>query len=384
MEGKVVERFKRVMLSFFTMALVVGLFVGAGIEAKAEETNAGDTIERWVELKFSGSHMKNGNFDSGYKTSVDVETISSEEIREMVHGSFPSTCNIVGIYEDVECQNSISGNYTTGRSVDVPRNVYVVLHCPHALKNIPTVSNVLLTGASYDSESKKLTATFTFNYANMDGQWMFDFIVNNCSNYFMWAWHAKGSGTASATVEFTLQDENVPFVIVSGGMYNSEDRNTIYPMNMESITIDPKDPTANVVAWPSVSSSGKKDKNNDNNEKRVTQTPENNYAVFQESVKTSVDTAIAQATKAAQQVSSTGTTAELKPIAIDTGVWISFKGDVYQKLQTSGLPVQITFSYMGVRYRVDIPAGADLMSLVDENGYCGFLNLMAHFGGTKL
>ena len=116
------------------------------------------------------------------------------------------------------------------------------------------------------------------------------------------------------------------------------------------------------------------------------QTAENNYNVFQEETIKNVEKAIAEATTAAANaaVSASGATSTNMPIAIDTGVWISFKGNVYQKLQDSGLPVQISFMYKGERYRVDIPAGADLMSLVDENGYCGFLNLMAHFGGTKL
>lgn len=116
------------------------------------------------------------------------------------------------------------------------------------------------------------------------------------------------------------------------------------------------------------------------------QTAENNYNVFQEETIKNVEKAIAEATTAAANaaVSASGAASTNTPIAIDTGVWISFKGNVYQKLQDSGLPVQISFMYKGERYRVDIPAGADLMSLVDENGYCGFLNLMAHFGGTKL
>ena len=116
------------------------------------------------------------------------------------------------------------------------------------------------------------------------------------------------------------------------------------------------------------------------------QTAENNYSVFQEETIKNVEKAIAEVTTAAANaaVSASGAASTYTPIAIDTGVWISFKGNVYQKLQDSGLPVQISFMYKGERYRVDIPAGADLMSLVDENGYCGFLNLMAHFGGTKL
>lgn len=109
-------------------------------------------------------------------------------------------------------------------------------------------------------------------------------------------------------------------------------------------------------------------------EPKEPQTAENNYVVFHDTVKKMIkDTAAGRGTAAGQ-----GT------ITIDTKNWISFRGDVYQELQDSGRPVQITFTYRGNRYRVDIPAGADLMSLVDENGYCGFLNLMAHFGGTKL
>ena len=104
------------------------------------------------------------------------------------------------------------------------------------------------------------------------------------------------------------------------------------------------------------------------------QTAENNYIVFHDTVKKMIKDAAA----------GQGTTAGQGTITIDTKNWISFRGDVYQELQDSGRPVQITFTYRGNRYRVDIPAGADLMSLVDENGYCGFLNLMAHFGGTKL
>lgn len=109
-------------------------------------------------------------------------------------------------------------------------------------------------------------------------------------------------------------------------------------------------------------------------EPKEPQTAENNYVVFHDTVKKMIKDAAA----------GQGTTAGQGTITIDTKNWISFRGDVYQELQNSGRPVQITFTYRGNRYRVDIPAGADLMSLVDENGYCGFLNLMAHFGGTKL
>lgn len=111
----------------------------------------------------------------------------------------------------------------------------------------------------------------------------------------------------------------------------------------------------------------------------VPQTPENNYGLFQDKIRN----IIADVEKKTQ-TDSTVANPSSDPIVLDTGNWVSFKGDVYQKLQDSGRPIQITFRYKGKHYRVDIPAGADLMSLVDENGYCGFMNLMAHFGGTEL
>lgn len=107
--------------------------------------------------------------------------------------------------------------------------------------------------------------------------------------------------------------------------------------------------------------------------------PRSNYDRFQDKI----SKIIADAEKQIQ-TDSTAANATSDPIVLDTGEWVSFKGDVYQKLQDSGRPIQITFRYKGKHWRVDIPAGADLMSLVDENGYCGFMNLVAHFGGTEL
>lgn len=107
--------------------------------------------------------------------------------------------------------------------------------------------------------------------------------------------------------------------------------------------------------------------------------PKSKYDRFQDKI----NKIIADAEKQIQ-TDSTAANSASDPIVLDTGEWVSFKGDVYQKLQDSGRPVQITFRYKGKHWRVDIPAGADLMSLVDENGYCGFMNLVAHFGGTEL
>lgn len=107
--------------------------------------------------------------------------------------------------------------------------------------------------------------------------------------------------------------------------------------------------------------------------------PRSNYDRFQDKI----SKIIADAEKQIQTDGNAANSAS-DPIVLDTGEWVSFKGDVYQKLQDSGRPIQITFRYKGKHWRVDIPAGADLMSLVDENGYCGFMNLVAHFGGTEL
>ena len=107
--------------------------------------------------------------------------------------------------------------------------------------------------------------------------------------------------------------------------------------------------------------------------------PKSKYDRFQDKINKIIE-------DAEKQVQTDGNAANVTsdPIVLDTGEWVSFKGDVYQKLQDIGRPIQITFRYKGKHWRVDIPAGADLMSLVDENGYCGFMNLVAHFGGTEL
>jgi len=38
------------------------------------------------------------------------------------------------------------------------------------------------------------------------------------------------------------------------------------------------------------------------------------------------------------------------------------------------------FTYEGRRWKVTIPEGAKVTELCDENGWCGFLNLAAHYG----
>ena len=48
------------------------------------------------------------------------------------------------------------------------------------------------------------------------------------------------------------------------------------------------------------------------------------------------------------------------------------------------MAVIINYIYKGKGYSVTIPAGYEMMSLLDENGYCGFLYLGSIFGTTEL
>jgi len=108
----------------------------------------------------------------------------------------------------------------------------------------------------------------------------------------------------------------------------------------------------------------------------VPNTPETHYGTFQEDAINKVQTAIANINKA----TTNGTTNETKKVELNTGIWVSFNKAVYEEIQKCNVPVTITFIHEGTRYVVTIPAYADVLSLVDENGYCGFLNLGAHYG----
>jgi hypothetical protein len=50
----------------------------------------------------------------------------------------------------------------------------------------------------------------------------------------------------------------------------------------------------------------------------------------------------------------------------------------------SDVDVNVVFNYGGKRYKVVIPAGYDMKSLLDKNGYCGFLRLLAVLGGETI
>lgn len=113
----------------------------------------------------------------------------------------------------------------------------------------------------------------------------------------------------------------------------------------------------------------------------IPETPETHYGTFQADAITKVQTALANINNAAKNNTSSN---EAKSVNIDTGIWVSFNRQVYEEIEKSNVPVTITFIYENVRYTVTIPAYAKVTSLVDENGYCGFLNLGAHYGYDKI
>ena len=48
------------------------------------------------------------------------------------------------------------------------------------------------------------------------------------------------------------------------------------------------------------------------------------------------------------------------------------------------IDVNVVFTYNGKRLKVVITAGYDVRSLLDSNGYCGFLRLMSILGSTEI
>lgn len=126
----------------------------------------------------------------------------------------------------------------------------------------------------------------------------------------------------------------------------------------------------------------KEDKEDDTpKEVEVPKTPETHYGTFQEDAINKVQSALASINNSTTNGTSSN---QSKGVVIDTGIWVSFNKKVYEEIQKSNLPVTITFVYGHTRYTVTIPAGANVLSLVDENGYCGFLNLGAHYGYTEV
>ncbi len=77
-----------------------------------------------------------------------------------------------------------------------------------------------------------------------------------------------------------------------------------------------------------------------------------------------------------------------KGITLETGNWVCFNKKTYaliEKISDLGAPVTISFAYKGRRYSTVIPGKADIrpLDLCNEEGYCGFLNLIKYYGGGE-
>ncbi len=53
-------------------------------------------------------------------------------------------------------------------------------------------------------------------------------------------------------------------------------------------------------------------------------------------------------------------------------------------MERNDVDVNVVFGYGGKTYKVVIPAGYNIRSLLDSNGFCGFLKLLAVLGGTTI
>ena len=113
----------------------------------------------------------------------------------------------------------------------------------------------------------------------------------------------------------------------------------------------------------------------------VVKTPENDLGAFQSESVQKVTAAVKQISDAiAAGDAAKAESLKTNGVQIDTGIWYSFNKSVYEKIEKSGVPVTLRFTYKGKRYSVTIPAGANVTELCDETGWCGSLNLAAHYG----
>lgn len=76
---------------------------------------------------------------------------------------------------------------------------------------------------------------------------------------------------------------------------------------------------------------------------------------------------------------------EGEEVRISTRRWTSFNQAVFDAMaEYPERAVTVDYRYEGKLYAVTIPAGADVGSLTDENGFCGFRYLDQVFGGMEL
>lgn len=72
-------------------------------------------------------------------------------------------------------------------------------------------------------------------------------------------------------------------------------------------------------------------------------------------------------------------------VIINTKDWCCFNRTLAEKIANKkDVAVTIQYLYQGKKYEVTIPAGTDIISLLDENGFVGFRYLDSVFGGREI
>ncbi len=77
--------------------------------------------------------------------------------------------------------------------------------------------------------------------------------------------------------------------------------------------------------------------------------------------------------------------AQSDEVMITTQYWVSFHQSVLEAISLRpDVEVRIKYRYQGVEYEVTIPSGAEVSTLADENGFCGFRYLNLVFDESAL
>ncbi len=77
--------------------------------------------------------------------------------------------------------------------------------------------------------------------------------------------------------------------------------------------------------------------------------------------------------------------AQTDEVIIRTQRWVSFHQSVLEALSArSDVKVTVQYRYQGEEYKVTIPAGAEVNTLADKNGFCGFRYLNLIFDESDL
>ena len=72
-------------------------------------------------------------------------------------------------------------------------------------------------------------------------------------------------------------------------------------------------------------------------------------------------------------------------VIIDTKDWYCFNRTLAEKVTSmKEVDVTVKYGYQGKKYEVTIPAGSNIVSLLNENGFVGFRYLDAVFGGREI